>query len=281
MSTASLSITDWNLDPTVVVGLVALAAAYALAGRRGILTSSDDVSPWFGSTALRPWFLGAGLLTAFVALQSPIDVGGDLYLLSLHMVQHLLLMMVAPPLLLLGIVGITPPAEGAHRRLRAVWTAVTRPWPALLLFNAVLLVWHLPQLYNTTLTNEPLHIVEHVTFVAVGLVFWWPVVDPVRAPATVVVGPFHKIAMLVIGGVPPTVLGFILALGGHAFYSFYEAAPRLWGMSPKGDQAAAGVIMLGLGNLIYFVAVSVIFLRIFQSPEDDEAAAEMELARTR
>jgi cytochrome c oxidase assembly factor CtaG len=194
-------------------------------------------------------------------------------------VQHLMLMMVAPPLALLGIVGMRPLPAGWAPRLRAVWTRVTRPWPALIIFNVVLLVWHIPQLYNTTLTNGGLHVFEHLTFVLVGVIFWWPIVDPIRGLTTKPVGSFQKIVMLVLAGVPPTVLGFILAMSQHAFYSFYEAAPRLWGMSPTGDQAVAGVVMLGVGNLIYFVAVSVIFLRMFGDPAADEAEIGLGMAR--
>ncbi len=279
MSTASLSLTDWNFEPTVVLGTVAVGCLYVDVWRRGLLRRDDDTTPWFGSATVRPWLFFAGLLSAFVALQSPIDTGGDLYLLSIHMVQHLILMMVAPPLALLGLVGARPLAAVHLPRVRGLWTWITRPWPATLLFNTVLLTWHIPQLYNTTLTNAPLHVVEHLTFIAVGAVFWWPIVDPVRGPDTKLVGPFHKIGMLVLGGVPPTVLGFILAMAQRPFYSFYEAAPRLWNMSPVGDQAAAGVIMLGVGNLIYFGAVSIVFLRLFHSPEEDDADAEMAPAR--
>src|SRR5258708_24966180 len=160
MSTASLSLLDWSFDPTVLAGLVLLWLLYVSAGRRGLRSGADDVSPWFGSARLRPWLFAAGLLTALIALQSPIDTGGDRYLLSIHMVQHLLLMMVAPPLVLLGIVGMRSPWAASGSRLRAAWTWVTRPWPATLLFNAVLLVWHIPQLYNTTLTNDALHVLE-------------------------------------------------------------------------------------------------------------------------
>lgn len=274
MSSASLSLTDWSVDPTVLAGLAALCVLYAVACRRGLLGAGDEVSPWFGSPRVRPWVFAVGVLTGLLALQSPIDTGGDRYLLSIHMVQHLLLMMVAPPLVLLGVVGMRPPAAEVAPRLRALWTWITRPWQATLLFNAVLLVWHIPQLYNTTLTNDGLHIVEHLTFIAVGVVFWWPIIDPVRGPNTRVVGSFHKIAMLVIAGVPPTILGFIFALASSVFYSFYAAAPRLWGISPSADQQLAGVIMFGVGNLVYFVAISVIFLRLFESPQRDEEAAE-------
>ena len=161
---------------------------------------------------MRLLLFGCGLLVAFLALQSPIDRGGDEYLFSLHMTQHLLLMMVAPPLIVLGICGVRRPARMRYRAARRVWWAITRPWPALVIFNAVMLVWHVPALYDTTLTVEPVHILEHLTFIAAGVIFWWPVIDPIRDADTVTVTPLSKIAILVVSGVPTTVLGLIFAL---------------------------------------------------------------------
>jgi putative membrane protein len=281
MEAAHLSLSDWSWEPSVLIGLAAITAAYVVALRRGLLRDDDDTTPWFRRAALRPWFFAAGMLSGFVALQSPIDTGGDEYLLSLHMVQHLLLMMVAPPLVLLGMVGMRPRPADVAPRLRAVWSWITRPWQATLIFNAVLLVWHIPSWYDATLTTEWLHIVEHLTFVGVGVIFWWPVVDPMRVAHGRPVSPFVKIAILTIAGIPPTVLGFLFALVGTPVYDFYARAPRLWDMSAVLDQQVAGVIMFGLGNIIYFVAISVVFLRLLSNPADDEAEIERAAAEGR
>jgi putative membrane protein len=270
---ASLGLGDWTFEPTVTLGLAALVAAYVIAVRRGRLRRDDDVSPWLGSPRWRAWMFGLGVLTAFLALESPVDTGGDNYLLSLHMVQHLVLKMVSPPLVLLGICGMRPPDPARAPGLRRLWTAITRPLPATVLFNAVLLVWHIPILYDSTLRNETAHIVEHITFIAVGVVLWWAVVDPIRGEATTPVSPFQKIAALAVAGVPPTVLGLIFSVASNPFYEFYARAPRLWGLSPVTDQQIAGVVMFGLGNLIYFAAISVIFWRILGDPADDDIEA--------
>jgi putative membrane protein len=281
MPQGSLTWTDWSSDPSVLLGLVALAVLYALAVRRGHLRDDDDTTPWFKRASWRPWLFGLGILSGLIALQSPIDRGGDQYLLSLHMVQHLLLMMVAPPLCLLGIAGMRPPPRRIARRWRAVWTFVTRPWPATFIFNAVLLVWHNPVWYDATLTTEWLHILEHLTFIGVGVILWWPIVDPLRGPDTRTVSPFAKMGMLGLGGVPPTVLGFIFCLLGTPAYEFYARAPRLWGLSAVQDQQIAGVIMFGLGNIVYFVAISIVFLRLLGNPADDEAEIERAAAEHR
>lgn len=242
---------------------------------------ADDVSPWFRDARSRPWCFALGLLTAFIALQSPIDRGGDQYLFSIHMLQHLLLMMVAPPLLLLGIAGTRPLPRARHAGIRRLWWMLTRPWVALILFNIVMLVWHIPALYDTTLTTEPVHVVEHLSFIGVGVVFWWAIVDPIRDQHTVTVSPLTKIAALVLSGIPPTVLGLIFALSPVAFYDFYVHAPRLWGISPVFDQQIGGVLMLGLGNIIYFVAIVIVFMRLLGNAAQDEADAAASLAGAR
>lgn len=268
--TAHLTWTDWYFEPTVTLGLLLVVALYVMAWRRGTLAGDDDVSAWLPSSRWRPWLFALGVLIAFLALASPLDEGGDRYLFSLHMIQHLLLMMVTPPLALLGICGARPLFEGGWPRLRVVARWVTRPWPALVIFNVVMLGWHWPPFYDTTLTVQPVHVFEHITFVLAGVIFWWPIVDPFRHADTVPVRPMTKIAMLVIGGIPPTILGFIFAMAPSGLYSFYVDAPRLWGISVVLDQQIGGVIMMGVGNLVYFVAVGTILLRLLSSEAGDE-----------
>lgn len=272
--TGHLGLGDWSFEPTIVAGLVVACALYVYAWRCGLMSVGDDVSPWLKHARARPLYFALGIAVTFIALQSPIDRGGDEYLFSLHMLQHLLLMMVAPPLVLLGIVGMRTLPRGCAPRLRHLWWAITRPWPAVVVFNVVMLVWHIPALYDTTLTTEPIHIVEHLSFIAVGVVFWWAIVDPVRGPATKTVSPLEKIAAMVVSGIPPTVLGLIFALSPLAFYDFYISAPRLWGISAVADQQYGGVLMLGLGNIIYFIAITIVFVRLLgdAARDEDEAA---------
>lgn len=272
MEAAHLGWGDWTWEPTVLVGLAALAAVYALAWRRGRLLDSDDVSPWFGSPRTRRTYFATGVIVGLIALCSPIDTGGDRYLFALHMAQHLLLMMVAPPLCLLGVVGLRS-LQGPPGRWVRTWSRVTHPWVATVAFSSVLLVWHIPALYDATLTTEPIHVLEHISFIAVGVIFWWPIVDPQRGAREHPVGAFNKIAMLVASGIPPTILGLIFTVATHPFYDFYARAPRLWGLSAVTDQQFAGVVMFGAGNLIYFVAVVLIFWRVFVDPAHDDQDA--------
>ena len=250
---ASLGMTSWTWEPTVLAGVLALAAAYAW-----LLRSGGRYASW--SPLARVYFAG-GLLVLFLALSSPIDTGGDHYLFSLHMLQHLLLAMVVPPLLLLGL----PEQWRAFDRVRV------SPLAANIIFNGVLAVWHLPFLYEATLRNDPLHVLEHLSFLAVGVLFWWPILVPAghRHGMTAV----GKMAYLTFAGVPPTILGLAFILSPTVLYPFYAAAPRVTPLSPLDDQLAAGLIMFGLGNLIYFAAVSIIFFGL-----DDKRATAGERA---
>jgi putative membrane protein len=293
---ASLSLTSWTWEPTVLAGILALAASYIwLLRRRGGQAS------W--SPLARVYFSG-GLLAMFLALTSPIDTGGDRYLFSLHMVQHLLLAMVVPPLLLLGLpeswrAGASPQASGARglapreprfgamrafERLgarRAFETFLDRlrvsPLAANVIFNLVLALWHLPLLYEATLRREPVHIAEHLTFLAAGVLFWWPLLVPAGRPNSMSV--MGKIAYLGFAGVPPTILGLAFILSPHVIYPFYAAAPRVTPLSPLDDQLVAGLVMFGLGNLIYFLVISIVFFQLDdkRATAGDRAPMEVEV----
>jgi putative membrane protein len=133
------------------------------------------------------------------------------------------------------------------------------PLAANVIFNVVLAVWHLPFLYEATLRNQPVHVVEHLSFLAAGVLFWWPILSAQRQHGLSVMG---KIAYLGFAGVPPTILGLAFILSPAVIYPFYAAAPRVMPLSPLDDQLVAGLVMFGLGNLIYFAAIWVIFFRL-------------------
>jgi putative membrane protein len=134
------------------------------------------------------------------------------------------------------------------------------------LFNIVLLSWHWPAFYDETLLNPNLHVLEHLMFMGAAVLFWWPIVGPARAGEGM--SPLMKIGYLAFAGVPPTVVGMTMALAPSPLYSFYVAAPRLIdGVSAGLDQQIAGILMFGLGNLIYFVPSSRIFLGLMEDPD--------------
>ncbi|HEX4834845.1 MAG TPA: cytochrome c oxidase assembly protein [bacterium] len=235
--------TDWSGDPVILSGLVAAALAYLRICRR------------FPPRGRQPLYFWAGLLVLAGALLSPLDAGAE-YLFTLHMSQHMLLLLVAPPLLalavpssLLGWMYQRPPLR---RALRALWA----PVPAFLLFNGVLLLWHLPAAYDATLRVTWIHAAEHLSFVGAGLVFWGVIVSP--APIFVRASLGLKLAMLVGADVVNFVLGFALAFAGRPFYAPYTTVARLWRMAPLDDLRLGGAVMWVMGQMMYAIPVLIL-----------------------
>jgi cytochrome c oxidase assembly factor CtaG len=204
----------------------------------------------------------------FLALESPLDLAGDEYLFTFHMLQHQLLMMVAAPLLLLG----TPPALLrrllAGRAVRPVAELVTSAPFAFLAFNATVWAWHAPALYEAALRNENIHILQHLTFLATAVLFWWPVIG--LAPAARVgrglsIG--GRMAYLGLAIVSDAMLGFIIGFWPDVLYPFYEDADRLWGLSALADQQIGAAVMGAIDSAVFFLALSVLFFALLEEEE--------------
>lgn len=241
---------NWNFDPVLLAGFVTAAALYVLI-RRKEEAHGRPLLFWFGN------------LSMVIALVTPLDWASDRYLLTAHMIQHILITMVGPPLILAGL----PP--GVARYLPRF---LGNPWLTVMLFNGVLLAWHIPALYQATLLSENVHILEHLLFMGTAFLFWVPVVGPVAEVRGM--APLIKIGYLALAGIPPTVIGMTLALAPFVAYPFYSLQPRLFAdLNALVDQQFAGLLMFGLGNLIYFIPISVIFIGIPDEPEAVKAGS--------
>src|SRR5215467_12998417 len=157
-----------------------------------------------------------GVLVIFFALVSPIDALGDRYLFSVHMVQHLLLTLVGPPLLLIGTPGVLLKPLTRPRSVYLIARLLTTPFMAFFLFNADFWLWHIPALYDATLTNEGIHILEHVTFIVFGVINWWPMFSPLpeELPPLSTGG---QILYLFLSGMPMVALGAGLTFAGPLY----------------------------------------------------------------
>lgn len=217
-------------------------------------------------------FLG-GLLGLLVALNGPLHDLSDWYLFSAHMVQHLVLTLVVPPLLLSGTPGWMADALLrpllARRAGPALVRLATRPLPAFALYAVALIGWHLPAPYNAALEVHGWHVVEHAALLATALAGWWPILSPSRlAPAL----PYAaQLLYLFVFGMPMTVVAAMITGADHVLYPFYEAAPRLFDLTPLADQRLGGVIMWVPAALIPLVAFTVVFFR-WAAAEADETA---------
>lgn len=242
-------ILTWPVDPTVYAGLAALFLGHAwLAG-----TVTD-------AGRKHSLYFGLGLLTMWVALETPIDTISDHYLDSVHMLQHVLLGFVAPPLMLLGL---SPQMVGRLIGLPGV-RAITEPVPAQVIAGGVMIAWHLPPLYEATLYSEPLHIVEHLSFIAAGVVMYWPMLQATSAYAHWQMSPGAKLLYMLVATLPQDGVALALIFSRVPFYEFYTHAPRLIkSLTPVIDQTVAGAVLMILGKATLTVAAIAVFFRWF------------------
>ena len=268
---SAISLLSWSLEPAVTLSVVAAATIYW----RGWATCARRMPERFGPRQVAA-FMG-GLVTLMLAVCSPIDAlaGG---LLWAHMIQHLLLMLVAPPLLWLGapvaplLLGMPRPIRRHAARMLAA-PAVRRglamlanPAASLATFIIVFWVWHIPAPYDLALTSDLWHHVEHVCFVAAALLFWRPVVLawPARSP-------WPRLAMipyLIVADFQNTVLAAVLAFSDHIIYPSYAAGPRPDGLSALDDQAIAGAVMWLPGSIPFLLPVLCLVIRALVTPAE-------------
>lgn len=258
-------LTEWRWEPSVLIGIALFTAAYLYLV--GPVREKYHLGPAVTRAQVTYFVLSTAVL--IVALLSPLDYIGDRYLFSAHMVQHLLLAAVWPPLLLLA----TPSwVARAIFQLPGHSIAAFLVYPAfaILLFNVDIYIWHLPILYDQTLSSEGIHILEHLTFMALGVLNWWPVLSP--EPSQRLSYPL-QVLYLVLDGMLMMIPGIVFTFAPSSFYPPYEAAPRLWGLSSGADQQFGGLIMWYPGDLPYAVLLVVAFYRWFDedTPQPIEA----------
>jgi putative membrane protein len=253
--------TSGEIHADVVLGVGLLALAYAIAWTRG------------PRTALRfPALFMAALLALLVALNGPLHDLSDYYLFSAHMVQHLLLTLVVPPVLLAGTPGWMADAivGPLHRRrvIGGLLRTATRPVPALTIYAIALIGWHLPRPYGAALEHHGLHVVEHLDLIATAMLAWWPVLSPSALLPRLHYG--AQILYLFAFGIPMTVVAAMITGADDTLYPFYAAAPRLFGLTALADQRLGGLIMWVPAGAIPLVAFTVVFFRWAAAEADEE-----------
>lgn len=272
-STGGSFLTSWSPDP-LLVNLLALAAvAYALglraAARRGRRRPSRwRIAAYYG-----------GLAAVTVALLGPLDTWND-ELFFIHMLQHLVVMIVAAPLLLLGrpvqvtLQALPPKQSSLLVRIlflragpRRAATLLTHPLTVFALYNLNLALWHWPPMYVAALESELVHEIEHAAFFGTALLFWWVIIDPV--PRHHRAEPHWQFGMCfgtcMIGGL----VAAALTLANRVLYPFYLDAGRPWGISPMTDQQLGGGIMW-ISGALYFALMFAMLIRMV-SPDSSAA----------
>lgn len=258
----------WPVEPPLALVLVA-AVLYWLGGRRRASARRSRLQTW------RALAFALGLLAVVGALDTPLDPLARTSFAA-HMAQHVLLLAFAPPLLVLAApwMRLWQPLPLRFRRAAAHAVAVSprtrhlrraahmlgRPVVAWSLFNVNLLVWHIPALYDLTLSRQVVHDGEHALFFGTGLLFWVSVVDspPFRSGLT----PLWRVASIMGATLVGWVLALVLSFASTPFYPAYgQLAHRPGGLSAVGDQQLAAGIMWVPGSLAFSIAIFVYFYR--------------------
>ena len=271
---------DWHLHPDVWGVCIALAVGWVWATRKW------GKPTWRQGTA---WWTGFGLL--FVFSQWPIHDLAESRLFSVHMAQHLVFSLVAVPLMLVGtptpvLRRLVAPSLGAVRRL-------ARPLVAALVFNAVVVLTHIPSVVTVTVRNEPSHFAAHAVLVGSAIVMWLVALSPLAEVPRL--GDPSRMVYLFGQSIVPTVPASFLTFASAPLYAVYAEAPRIWGITATADQQMAGAVMKIGGGAVLWGTIIVMFFRWTRAQEryriehpgeltDHEqltwADVERELART-
>ena len=268
-----MSVAGWSFDlPFFYV--VLMAALWLWGGRGGM-----PARRW------RTVAFWTGLASLVIALDSPVDTLAE-KLLWVHMIQHLVLLTVAPPLLLLARPGprllraLPPNARRplAHGLARSRWAAplraLARPLPAWLAFTGTLAVWHLPALYDETLRSQAVHDLEHITFYATGLLFW---AHAIAVPPLRTMLDWPRRAAYVAGAmVAGWVLALVFAFASHPLYAAYaQLAHRPGGLSAMADQQLAAGMMWVPGSISFTIAFIYALYRWLEPQRERAATSAM------
>ena len=221
----------------------------------------------------------AGLLSLFVALASPLDTL-DEQLLVLHMMQHLILMSVAPPLLLLGA-PVVPLLRGLPRRfvrrvlgplfrtrwLHAIQHLLQKLTFAWLAMNLAYIGWHVPAAYELALRSDNWHDLEHACFFFGSILFWWPIISP--WPSRFRGSRWLILPYMLTADVVNTAISASLCFAGRLMYPSYGLEPRLFGINALNDQIAAGALMWVMGSMFFLVPAFFITMHLL-SPKESQ-----------
>ena len=259
---------EWTFSPPILLSLALWTGVYAWRFRNARREAGGRGAGFRQAAA----FAGC-IVVLLIALVSPIDALGEDYLFSMHMTQHILLGDIAPLLLLLSLSRVI--MRPATRRLQSVERRLGRlanPVTFIVIWLALLYIWHIPALYNAALENSFVHALEHVVFFTAGVTIWWPLIQPVPMR--------HRLSGLgtfaYIGGakVGLGILGLFLTWSGSVIYSYYQDVPRIWGLSAVQDQNVGGAIMMVEQSLVLVITFTILFVRMLLQSEEDERRRE-------
>jgi putative membrane protein len=258
---------SWTFAPIVLIALAGYLGVYVARWR----TSRREG----GARAASGWRLAAwcgGVGALFVALISPVDVLGE-QLATMHMVQHLLIADIAAILLTLGLTRhiLRPATRRIHRIERAAGPFAS-PWFGVVAYVGAMWIWHIPAMYDAALDHAFVHTLEHLTFGAAGLLYWWHLLSPIRSRLRL--GGMGPIAYMASTKILVGFLGIVLAFAPNLIYDAYDHPGTRWGMTALDDQHVAGLVMALEQSIVMGIALAWLFARMLSESEEEEQRRE-------
>jgi putative membrane protein len=270
MSTSLPSPSAWNLDPAGIIILIAILVGYLLA--TGPLR--DRVPGSLPVPLSRIAMYIGGWLSLALAVLSPLDTLGRYYLFSAHTTQLFIIITLSMPLLMAGLPDWLAFRLLPSERVRAGGAGLRFSVIAVLLFNALILIWHAGPLYELALGNTFWHDIQLLTFAIAGALTWWPLLTPanrhIRLSSPI------QILYLAAESIPLDVFGVFAIFASGVFYHTYDIAPRVWGISAALDQEISGGILAVPGNIIDLILMSVVFFAWIERTERAQRERERE-----
>jgi len=269
--------TSWTFDPGAIVLMSAAVALYG-ARWRTVRAEQRAVGAQRAGTAaggagvVRAIAFATGIVVVATALVSPVDRLAE-QVFMIHMVQHLLLIDIAPILLIVGLTKVL--LRPATRRLMRIEDAagwLGHPVFAVFAYVLGMWAWHVPALYDAALEHPAIHALEHITFAGIGLLYWWHLLSPIRSRMRL--GGMGPVLYMVGTKLLVGLLGIGLTFAPHALYHFYEHAPRVWGLSAHDDQQLAGAVMAVEQSVVMGIVLAWLFVRMLAESEREEERAE-------
>jgi len=257
----------WHTEPLLLLLLIGAGWLYALA----VGPFRENIARGERFPARQATWFFLGLAAAYLTVGSPLDQWGEDFLFSAHMVQHMLLVYLVPPLLIRGLPGWLWDWLLAPRAVRAVVRPLVNPFAAWLVFTFSYTVWHIPALYELALQNKAAHVLEHWCMFAPAIMMWWPVISPSkRLPPAPYGGRMLYLFLLMVGQLP--VFAF-LTLSEQVLYPTYEFAPRVIDLTPLQDQILGGLIMKVTNMAVSLNLLAWCFYAWYREENEDRPAS--------
>jgi putative membrane protein len=263
---------SWQAYPGVWLFILAIGLAYwRLYGRGRPLRARhagahEEEVPTGGGVPPRGWpgwFL-AGLLCLWLALDWPLGALGAGYLASVHMLQFVLITLIAPPLILLGVPAGRPELRAGSRSLLRL---VTHPLIALVTFNLIIIFTHLPSVVDGLMATQLGSFLIDLVWLVGGVIFWWPII--LDSPARPGFGHPMKIGYLILATIVNTGTFLYLTFSELPVYSIYELAPPVYGIPARDDQRVAGLLMKVGTAAVLWTAIGILFYLWYREENDE------------